>query len=134
MEKVCIFYGHLEYILAIWNIFLPFGIIYDIWTFSGNLVYIFPLCPEKSGNPGPSTTFKFSHLHCCESGSSVYGCRPEMLTVILLYSLSACSIFSFWILGPMLWICFWWLCLPTNFNRYEFRTIFAKKWIINWRF
>jgi hypothetical protein len=36
MEKVAKFFGHLEYIAAIWYIFVPFGI----------------LCQEKSGNPG----------------------------------------------------------------------------------
>jgi hypothetical protein len=47
MEKVGIFYGHLEYIMAIW---------YIVWSF-GNLVairYIFHcfgiLCQEKSDN------------------------------------------------------------------------------------
>jgi hypothetical protein len=49
MEKVVIFYGHLEYITAIWYISCPFGNLVAIW-------YIFPrfgiLCQYKSGNPG----------------------------------------------------------------------------------
>jgi hypothetical protein len=56
MEKVGILDGHLEYLLAIWNIVWPFGT-YILWPF-GNLVaigYIFPrfgtICPVKSGNP-----------------------------------------------------------------------------------
>jgi hypothetical protein len=48
MEKVGIFYGHLEYINAIWYTLWPFGKVGAIW-------YIFPpfgiLCQEKSGNP-----------------------------------------------------------------------------------
>jgi hypothetical protein len=48
MEKVCIFFGHLEYIKAILNILGPFDNLVAIW-------YIFPrygkLCQEKSGIP-----------------------------------------------------------------------------------
>jgi hypothetical protein len=48
MEKVGIFYGHLEYITAIWYILGPFGNFVSI-------LYIFHgfgiLCQEKSGNP-----------------------------------------------------------------------------------
>jgi hypothetical protein len=47
MEKVGIFYGHVEYFTTIWYILLPFGNVI-IW-------YIFPcfgiLCQGKSGNP-----------------------------------------------------------------------------------
>jgi hypothetical protein len=46
MEKVGIFYGHLEYITGIW---------YTLWLY-GTLVAISPrfgkMCQEKSGNPG----------------------------------------------------------------------------------
>jgi hypothetical protein len=48
MKNICIFCGHLEYILAIW---------YVIWPFSNLLVfwYIYPqfgiLYHHKSGNP-----------------------------------------------------------------------------------
>jgi hypothetical protein len=49
MEMFGIFFGHLEYSMAILHIFWPFGKIVAIW-------YIFPrfgtLCQEKSGNPG----------------------------------------------------------------------------------
>jgi hypothetical protein len=41
MENVCIFYDHLEYFTAIWNILRPFGRVY-IWPFDivcGHLVY-----------------------------------------------------------------------------------------------
>jgi hypothetical protein len=48
MEKVGIFFDHLEYITAIWNIQWPFGKLVAMW-------YIFTrfgmLCQEKSGNP-----------------------------------------------------------------------------------
>jgi hypothetical protein len=48
MEKVGIFFGHLEYIAAIWCILCPFGNLVAIW-------YIFHrfgiLCQEKSDNP-----------------------------------------------------------------------------------
>jgi hypothetical protein len=48
MENVGIFYGHLEYSIAIWYILRPFGHLVALW-------YIFPLfgilCQEKSGNP-----------------------------------------------------------------------------------
>jgi hypothetical protein len=52
-KKGWIYFGHLEYIMGLWNILWPFG----------NLVwYIFPrlgiLCKEKSGNPGPSPNFE----------------------------------------------------------------------------
>jgi hypothetical protein len=47
MEHIGIFYGHLEYIMAIW---------YIIWPFGGILVYYFTrfgiLYNEKYGNPG----------------------------------------------------------------------------------
>jgi hypothetical protein len=47
MEKVGIFFDHLEYITAIWYILWPFGNLVAIW-------YIFPrsgiLSLEKSGN------------------------------------------------------------------------------------
>jgi uncharacterized membrane protein YuzA (DUF378 family) len=50
MEKmVGVFFGHFEYITAIWYILWPFGDLVAIW-------YIFPsfgiLRREKSGNPG----------------------------------------------------------------------------------
>jgi hypothetical protein len=49
MEKVGLFYGHLEYIMAFWYILWPFGNLVAIW-------YIFHLFSilsrEKSGNPG----------------------------------------------------------------------------------
>jgi hypothetical protein len=49
MEKVRMFYGHLEYIRAIWYILWSFGNLGAFW-------YIFHrfgiLCQEKSGNPG----------------------------------------------------------------------------------
>jgi hypothetical protein len=48
MEKVGIFFGYFEYIMAIWHIFWQFGNLVALW-------YIFPrfgiLCQEKSGNP-----------------------------------------------------------------------------------
>jgi hypothetical protein len=48
MEKVGIFYGHLEYIAAIWYTLWPFGNLVALW-------YIFTrfgiLCKEKSGSP-----------------------------------------------------------------------------------
>jgi hypothetical protein len=48
MKKFGIFYGHLEYITAIWYIVWQFGSLVAIW-------YILPsfgiLCLEKSGNP-----------------------------------------------------------------------------------
>jgi hypothetical protein len=48
MEKVGIFFGHLEYTTAIGYIFGPFGNLVAIW-------YLFHrfgiLCQEKSGNP-----------------------------------------------------------------------------------
>jgi hypothetical protein len=49
MEKVGIFFGHLEHFMAIWNTLWPFGNLVVIW-------YIFPrfgtLCQEQSGNLG----------------------------------------------------------------------------------
>jgi hypothetical protein len=49
MRKVGIFYGHLEYLTAIWYMQWAFGNFVSIW-------YIFPrfgiLCQEKSGSPG----------------------------------------------------------------------------------
>jgi hypothetical protein len=46
MGNVCIFYGHLEYITAIWYILCPFGNLVVVW-------YILPhfgiFCQEKSG-------------------------------------------------------------------------------------
>jgi hypothetical protein len=49
MEKVGIFYDHLEYIRAIWYILWSFGKLEAIW-------YLFPrfgiLRQEKSGSPG----------------------------------------------------------------------------------
>jgi hypothetical protein len=48
MEKVGIFYGHVEYFTIVWYILWPFGNVVIIW-------YIFPcfgvLCQGKSGNP-----------------------------------------------------------------------------------
>jgi hypothetical protein len=48
MENVGMFYGHLEYIMALWCILWPFGYLVVIW-------YIFPrfgiLRQGKSGNP-----------------------------------------------------------------------------------
>jgi hypothetical protein len=48
MEKVGIFFCHLEYITAIWYILWPIGNLVAIW-------YTFPrfgiLCREKSGTP-----------------------------------------------------------------------------------
>jgi hypothetical protein len=53
-KNVGIFYGHLEYITAVWYIFWPFGTFVAIW-------YIFPrfgiLFQEKSGTPG------CTHIH-----------------------------------------------------------------------
>jgi hypothetical protein len=49
MEIAGIFYGHLEYYMAICDIFWPFGNVVVIW-------YILPcfgiLCQDKSGYPG----------------------------------------------------------------------------------
>jgi hypothetical protein len=48
MEKVCILYGHLEYITAIWYILWPFvnlrnfGTYYGHLLIRGNLVYLPP--------------------------------------------------------------------------------------------
>jgi hypothetical protein len=48
MENVGTFFGHLEYVTAIWYSLCPLGNLVAIW-------YIFPLfgivCQEKSGNP-----------------------------------------------------------------------------------
>jgi cytochrome b subunit of formate dehydrogenase len=48
MQKVGIFFGYFEYIMAIWHSFWLFGNLVAIW-------YLFPhlsiLCQEKSGNP-----------------------------------------------------------------------------------
>jgi hypothetical protein len=61
MKKVGIFYGHLEFITAIW---------YSLWSF-GNLVAIWYISPrfsilnkEKSGNPALQA---FSENICCGS-------------------------------------------------------------------
>jgi hypothetical protein len=52
MEKVGVFFGHLEYIMDIWYISWLFGNLVAIW-------YSFPrfgtLYREKSGNPEPSS-------------------------------------------------------------------------------
>jgi hypothetical protein len=49
MKKVGIFYGHLEFLTAIWYILWPFDNLIAIW-------YILPrfgiFNKEKSGNPG----------------------------------------------------------------------------------
>jgi hypothetical protein len=51
-----IFYGHLEYITAIWYIPWPFGNFVAMW-------YLFPrfgvLCQEKSGNPAPNEEIQY---------------------------------------------------------------------------
>jgi hypothetical protein len=53
MENVGMFYSHLEYITAIWNIFQPFGIFY------GHLVYfphVLVYCFKKNlATPGTAT-------------------------------------------------------------------------------
>jgi hypothetical protein len=55
MEKDGIFFGHLEYITAIWYILRLFGNLAAIG-------YIFlrfgTLCQEKSGSPGPHSNFR----------------------------------------------------------------------------
>jgi hypothetical protein len=48
MEKVGMFYGHLEYITDIGYILWPFGNLVAIWHI---LPRIGILCEEKSGNP-----------------------------------------------------------------------------------
>jgi hypothetical protein len=49
MENVGTFYGHLEYITAIWYILWPFGILVVNWN---NFPCFGILHYEKSGNPG----------------------------------------------------------------------------------
>jgi hypothetical protein len=55
MYNIGIFYGHLEYFTAIWNILRPFGIFYDHLVNSVFIWYISPrlgvFYQEKSGNP-----------------------------------------------------------------------------------
>jgi hypothetical protein len=57
MEKVGIYYGHLECFMAIWNILWLFCYLVAIW-------YIFlrfgKVCQEKSGNPGSIAKFLHS--------------------------------------------------------------------------
>jgi hypothetical protein len=51
MEKVGIFYGHLEYITAIWNLLRPFGIIHGhsviLWQF-GIISTVLVYCVKKN--------------------------------------------------------------------------------------
>jgi hypothetical protein len=49
MEKVGIFYGHLNYINAIWFIQWPFGNLVAIWYIPP--VYLVYCVKNKSGNP-----------------------------------------------------------------------------------
>jgi hypothetical protein len=50
LEKVDIFYGHLEYFSAIWYKLWPFGIICGSWVYFSRFGMF---GPRKSGNPGP---------------------------------------------------------------------------------
>jgi hypothetical protein len=55
--NVGIFYGHLEYFMAIWKILWPSGLIFGRLVYLVIICYIFPnlvcLDQDKSGNPGP---------------------------------------------------------------------------------
>jgi hypothetical protein len=46
MENVGIFYGHLEYFTAIWNILRQFGIVVAIWYISPRFSSVF--CVKKN--------------------------------------------------------------------------------------
>jgi hypothetical protein len=54
MEKVGIFFGHLEFIEAIRYILWPFGNLVAIWYNSPPFGI---LCQEKSGNPGAAAAW-----------------------------------------------------------------------------
>jgi hypothetical protein len=59
LENVYIFYGHLEYNTAIWDVLCPFGTFYaHLVHFSGFGI----LCQEKSGNPGAKDTKVIKHI------------------------------------------------------------------------
>jgi hypothetical protein len=53
VEKAGIFYGHLEYITAIWYITYINGLLVIYEQFGiYSPVSVYALCQEKSGNPG----------------------------------------------------------------------------------
>jgi hypothetical protein len=67
IENVGVFYGHLQYFTAIWNLLWPLGNVGVVW-------YVFAsfgtLCQEKSGNPAGFPDLKLFLKHCLPFFSS----------------------------------------------------------------
>jgi hypothetical protein len=62
IEKVGIFYGHLEYFAPIWYILWPFGNVVVIWYIPPDPPFWYILCQEKSGNPGAKAIARLQHF------------------------------------------------------------------------
>jgi hypothetical protein len=67
METVDIFYGHLEYLTAIWDIKWPFGTFLEILVYFSRFSMLYQ---EKSGNPG---------YKCCRSSSEFGNLKRDAL-------------------------------------------------------
>jgi hypothetical protein len=71
IERVGIFFGHLEYITAIWYVLWPFGNLFAIWCISPVLVYYV----EKNLATllgSPKVSFKYDSFSLEKNGKAIF--------------------------------------------------------------